>query len=395
MSSRIVLASLVAVALAACATRDETGPSAGATDDDIIGIPQTAVERDNIGASWLFSQASWTDAVHRAASSDGLDPSPSYWAYWHWFDQIAAGFGSSIATGGNWDSASRIVTKYGLVSERVFLAGGSGDAGDRQRAALETISASLAGGALSSPVARRDRLLVRRELDRAWGLSPDVVAQLDRVFGDHVDRTFVSPGTRADPSGTSILRAGDVPVAYASGAARAPQPHTLAEALAAFQKTRFVAAQKDDLLVRIEQAVHDGEPVLVTWFVDFDALENRETARLGAFNLVTLGELGPGVQGGHTGLLEDYAVALGGATVAKDAPVDPSGVVMSLRVKNAWGFARPDRVSTPGMPDHHDLYTDYLTGPVKRCVVRDGVTDTSSCPYSQIPLESVVLPPGY
>lgn len=395
MSRRFLLAPLLAAGVMACAARDDTGPTAGSSDDDIIGVPQTAVERDNVGGTWLFAHAAWADQLHRAAAPDGLDPSPSYWAYWHWFDQIASGIGSTIATGGNWETASRLVTKYGLASDAWFLSGGSADGAERERAALATIAASLDSGALSTPVARRDRLIVRRELDRAWGLSPDVVEQLDRVFGDHADKSFTTIGAHADATGTSILRAEDVAVAYASGPQRAKEPHTLADALASFQKARFSGAQRASYLVRIEQAVHDGEPALITWFVDFDALENRETPRLGTFNLVTLGELGPGTQGGHAGVVVDYAVTLGGATGDKGAPVDPSGIVTSLRVKNEWGFARPDRVTTPGMPDHHDLYADYLTGTVQRCVTRDGTTDPSSCPYSQVPLESVVLPPGY
>lgn len=36
-----------------------------------------------------------------------------------------------------------------------------------------------------------------------------------------------------------------------------------------------------------------------------------------------------------------------------------------------------------------------VLAPIERCVSKDGVTDTSNCPSSQVPLESVVLPPGY
>ena len=48
------------------------------------------------------------------------------------------------------------------------------------------------------------------------------------------------------------------------------------------------------------------------------------------------------------------------------------------------------------MPGYHDLYMDYLNGPVKRCTTRfDGETDTTNCPYDHPPLQKVVLPPGY
>jgi hypothetical protein len=72
----------------------------------------------------------------------------------------------------------------------------------------------------------------------------------------------------------------------------------------------------------------------------------------------------------------------------------PSTHVELFQVKNAWGTARPTRVVASGMPGYHDLRLDYLDGPVKKCVERNGATDTTSCPTTT-PLQSVVLPPGY
>ena len=44
---------------------------------------------------------------------------------------------------------------------------------------------------------------------------------------------------------------------------------------------------------------------------------------------------------------------------------------------------------------YDDLRFDYLDGPVKKCVVRNGATDPTSCPTTTTPLQNVVLPPGY
>ena len=53
---------------------------------------------------------------------------------------------------------------------------------------------------------------------------------------------------------------------------------------------------------------HDRQPVVITWSVDFNALENQAGERQGSFNLTTLREAGrPGGQGGHMTVLEDYA----------------------------------------------------------------------------------------
>jgi hypothetical protein len=106
-------------------------------------------------------------------------------------------------------------------------------------------------------------------------------------------------------------------------------------------------------------------------------------------------------------VLEDYQAMLAdGRLVAASAPPTPTGQTLDsallastklefVRVKNAWGTARPARAFAPGMPAYDDLYFDYLDGPVKKCVQRGGVTDTTSCPTTTTPLQSVVLPPGY
>ena len=77
------------------------------------------------------------------------------------------------------------------------------------------------------------------------------------------------------------------------------------------------------------------------------------------------------------------------------ATLEPQAKIEFLRVKNSWGSARPDRAFAPGMPGYHDLYMDYLDGPVKRCMERNGETDTTNCPFDHTPFQNIVLPPGY
>ncbi len=372
LSTVVLLASL-----SACAA--STNDTATAGDDVIVGVPQTDVERQSIGLSWLWSYGDWVKTMH--GGSD-LDPSPAYWAYWHWFDQIANGYSATIATGGNWQTANGIVSKYGLMSNAPFLAGGDSDPAKREQAALAAINASLVNGPLASTVTRRDRLAVRRELDRAWGLSPDVSATLDRVFGDHVTQTFLPTAKQPDYAGTPVTSAADVAVSYRTAPMAAARQKHLSDAMHEWRTAYFTAAQSDAYLARVQAAVADGQPVLLTWFVDFDALEVRDNGRLGAFNLRTLDELGPGAQGGHT-------------VVVQAVTTDATSRLQALRVPNMWGAAHPDRAFMPGMLDTHDLWLDYLASPIKRCVERDGSTDTSSCPYTQVPLQDVVLPPGY
>jgi hypothetical protein len=159
------------------------------------------------------------------------------------------------------------------------------------------------------------------------------------------------------------------------------------------------------------RALNAAQPVIVTWFVDFNALESRDTPLRGSFNLATLTELGPGRQGGHMTVLEDYQAKLAdGRVLEAGKTLDPSNPddkalldtallsstqVEFFRVKNSWGSARADRAFAPGMPGYHDLHLDYLDGPVKKCVERNGTTDTTTCPTTATPLQNVVLPPGF
>src|SRR5260221_7864918 len=160
------VSAVVLLALTACAARHADETATGG--DEIVSVPQTEVERSSIGLTWLYSYAQWTTTMHGA----DLDASPAYWAYWHWYDQIASGYGTTIAAGGNWATANRIASKYGVMSERAFL-GQNADGAARLDTALASVNASLGSGVLSSIAARRDRLAVRRELDRALGPRQD------------------------------------------------------------------------------------------------------------------------------------------------------------------------------------------------------------------------------
>src|SRR5690606_12942042 len=101
----------------------------------------------------------------------------SYWTYWHWFDQLANGSNTSeeITTGGWYTTAAEIINRYGVMNEVDFIPSEQWfESSPTQKRALATMNESLKNGALKDPSARRDRALVRDELDRAFGLSPEV-----------------------------------------------------------------------------------------------------------------------------------------------------------------------------------------------------------------------------
>ena len=394
-----------------CAAPSDQGPVASASDD-IVDVPQTEVERQSIGNCWIYAHASWLESMHKAATGESFDVSQSYWTYWHWFDQISAGTAGQISTGGNWQTANGIVRKYGLSPERSFVvADTESEMSARQASALAAVNESLANGALETSAARRNKALVRKELDRAWALAADVTATLDRVFGPDVSRTFSSTTSRADASGTDLLRGDDFVVSYPSTPGGVVAQHRLTQAMSEWRQVYYAGIDRRVFQQRVQRALHDAQPVVITWFVDFNALESRDGALRGSFNLVTLNELGPGRQGGHMTVIDDYQAKLAdGRVLAAGTTLDPtkpeektllaaallpSTEIELFRVKNSWGAARPDRAFSPGMPGYHDLRFDYLDGPVKKCVTRDGNTDTSSCTSTTVPLQNVVLPPGY
>ncbi|CAN5924710.1 hypothetical protein BH11MYX4_BH11MYX4_36070 [soil metagenome] len=410
--SLIALLALAAPFATGCSSAED-GSAPVATDDDneIVNVPQTDVERQSIGNCWIYAHATWVESMHLAATNESFDTSQSYWTYWHWFDQVAGGFSSEISTGGNWTTANNLVRKYGLIAEKDFIAADTtNEMSARQASALATMNESLKSGALKDPASRRDKKLLRKEMDRAWGLTPEVSAMLDKVFGQSATRTFAS-SRPASATGTPILRGQDFAVAYPSAPGAALQQKKLTQAMTEWRQAFYSPSDKRGFLLRVQKALHAAQPVIITWFVDFNALENRDNTRKGSFSLTTLKELGPGRQGGHMTVLEDYQAKLpDGRLLEAGKTLDPKNAadakllegalasgtdVQFLRVKNSWGGARPDRAFAPGMPGYHDLYLDYLNGPVKRCAEKDGHTDTTDCKSDHTPLQNVVLPPGF
>ncbi|MBX3264584.1 MAG: hypothetical protein KF782_33240 [Labilithrix sp.] len=405
------LSLLLALAAAATGCAGEVGDNTTTNDEnEIVNVPQTDVERQSIGNCWLYAHASWAESMHKAATGEDFDVSQSYWTYWHWFDQIAGGFSSQISTGGNYTTANNIVRKYGLMAEKDFVfADTLNEMSNRQKTALDTLNESLKSGALQDTASRRDKKKLREEMDRAWGLSPEQSAMLDQVFGETVSRTLTGS---ASVAGTPIVRAQDFDVSYSLGPNRAPVTRKLSQAMSDWRQVYYSNGDRRGFLLRVQKALHAEQPVIITWFVDFNAMENRDNELRGSFNMTTLGELGPGSQGGHMTVLQDYQAKLADGTLLEagvtldptkpsdkrllDRALDTRTEIQFLRVKNSWGAARPDRAFAPGMPGYHDLYLDYLNGPVKRCTTKaDGSTDTSNCPFDHTPLQNVVLPPGY
>jgi hypothetical protein len=488
--------------------------------DEIVDVPQTPVERQTIGNCWLYAHASWAESMHLTSTGDVFDISQSYWTYMHWFEQIVSGSvkDNEISTGGTWNVARSIVLKYGLMSEEQFiLEDTNAEQSHRQLRAMQKINAALAeGGELAEDTGNRlRREVVRDVFDEAWGLHDEHAGEmtvselLDTTFGEGFERNFT---TISAYDGEVIVAPYQFEVAYTTGPGTSLVHTDLSTAFNQWRSVNYSRNYKSrQTLTRMQRALHDRQPLMITWLVDFNALEYGDNERKGSFNLTTLEEAGgPGRHGGHMTVLEDYEAIIKlpsildevNGEVAKDErveysfsfdqqmpltvtmtgsgdadlyvrmgespdtntfdcrpyksnsdetcivqgpgavfvaihgyrtstfrltltyagveeilkadvtldPSDPDDAakinaaladdteIVFLRIKNSWGANRLGLPFAPGPhlnevleKGYHDLYKDYLDGPIadkENC-------DEDNCPKTKTPLWRFIMPPGY
>lgn len=423
-NSRWMLAAMLALATSGavgCATPTDDNIVSGedqSSKDDITQVDHTKVKRQSIGNCWLYATTSWLEAMNKAATGEERDTSESWLTYWHWFEQIANGnAGDEISTGGSYSTAADLILRYGLMNEADFIPSEKNkEMSARQDSALKALNTSLKEGALSEPSARRDRALVRGELDRAWGLSNALTKRIDSVFGRSVQRTL----DRSPFAVAAAARNKVIPPSAFEAKLKDPQTgefviKTLADAVGqsngwwypregafAWQEVSYPRnmTERRAFWKRVQAALHDEQPVITSWKVDFNAL-----TRDSKFSKSTLDERGPGSQGGHMTVMHDYQAevpSIGLLKAGEQATPEQMAAALAddtkiqfVRVKNSWGGIRPDRWDDAVVPGYHDLEMEYLDGPIQSCVQDDlGRSDLSNC-YMMTPLWDVVLPAGY
>jgi hypothetical protein len=423
--SLLLFASLLALFAGAgglACSRGDDGAERAASP--VVEVPHTNVKDQTIGNCWLYATAAWIEALH-APVGGKLDLSESYWTYWWWYLQIVASKGApadawtayldDITTGGWFHEAAYIVQTKGMMREADFIpeeARASRSA--RQAQAKEKMNRSLRDGALATAAARTDRALVRRELDRAWGLSAEVVARLDAVFGPDGDRPLASD----PPADTKIQRAAQVQVETRDSVTHAKTTATVADVLPkvdagalfyiwppaegitpgrlGWKDVEYPSrpADRRAFLRRMQRALHDGLPPMLVFYVDHGA------TREAAFVDVPKPQFRPG--GSHMVVMSDYEVegVPGFGTLAAGrletrpealaAALADEARITFLRVKNSWG----ETSSSVSPSGHYDLHVGYLDKPVEDCMVADGGTDPSRC-WRGAALHSMTLPAGY
>jgi len=392
----------------------EASPHDDTTADEITNVLQTAVRRQSIGNCWIYATLGWIESMHKSRTNADVNYSESYVTFWDWFAKITTGSGVSstttdgttrreIETGGSWQLSVTLIRQRGLMTEGNFIPDeATAEMSARQAAAERAINTALSdGGELSTPEARRDGARVLAVLGRAWGLSDSIMTTMRNVFGANGERRFDGFSNRATSVRTRAIPPSRIQIRTARrvNGTITNVNGTLADVLTGGQYAwrasdypgSWAAARRPEAMRRMLTALNADAPVIVSWLVDFNALDSN-----GAFRMDQLTRAGrPGSQGGHMTVLHDYQVRLSDGTLfAAGTPVSQAdraraltGTVEFLRVKNSWGVSRSDRASQQG---YYDLHLDYLHGPI--AWTNDARPEF---PSQQSPLNEMILPPGF
>jgi hypothetical protein len=411
------LAAAAGLALLAFAPGCDDGVETNA--ENVTDVANSKVKNQSIGNCWIYATVGWAESLHLTHTGTELNLSESYVTYWHWFEEITGAkeqvklgvlsANGEVETGGFFGIAVEIMLRYGVMDEGSFIPSeAEAQTSARQEQALAAINASLTSGKLKTEKARADKALVRAELDKAWKLTPEVSGKLDTAFGKSVFKTLYTT-TKTLPAGIRYARSLAIGKAKIDGKT---VKLTLADAIGkakaadnpyqrvgphAWTEVYYPKGQKSrrEFQSRAQQALHQRLPVVMSWFVDFNAMGDD-----GAFRAAPET---PGHQGGHMTVLEDYQADVPGFgtleagvlvtdPAALAAALDPAAKIEFFRVKNSWGtdLAPPD--GSGEFRGYHDLYLPYLDGLITQCTEANG--DPCGTKSSVYGMTSLVLPPS-
>jgi hypothetical protein len=359
---------LLTLTLGACS--QENGSGVKVTDVD-----HSLVKRQSIGNCWLYAAASWAESLHKATTGEEVNLSETYWTYWHWYGQIVNSGITEIQTGGNWWVSRQIILERGYLLEGEFIAGESlSQMSGVQKAAEAAVNEALnVGGELADPTSRTPEN-VTRLLDRAYGVN------------------MAEARARAKDATTFVVgKAGITDISLAQVVASSGEYawKTVSYPTVSGTPSPEVIQKRREIMKRALRAINDRKPVVVSMFIDFNALDITDAT----FKYAKLAQAGMGKQGGHMVVLEDYTVdnvpdENGGFFSIEEGEVSDElkqkaleGDVRYLVAKNSWGTDRPDR----GLTDGYTRFdTDYMNLPIAR---ESGGKSSA--------LSLFVLPPGY
>lgn len=393
MKTRFALLFGLLGAVGCADTADQPSKAVATADQPITDVPLSPGVQQTISDCWDMASGSWLESLsRRPAGAKGIDVSEGYISYIYWFVQIANPSFNQLNELGNWGPAVELTRRFGWMTEQEFL----GQSEPTQYAvrhleALQAVRLEILGGDLRTKEQRADLKNVFKVLNRAWGLTPEVVAELVSVFGESFDHSIANPATPLE--NTHLRRLSDIPVGTADdGTAltaadlvgEPADPHAAYNGQRvgkyAFSWTKPPAPNADpaadaaamhDYFVRIEKSLIQDVPVLMQYFND-----DKQDDPTGTYQRPASGTLvNPG---SHLVMLYDATVqtpAFGllpagtnetrpearAATTAADA------TFVSFRAKNSsWGnYYQPGQTipSIGGVPGINDYTVEYLAMP--------------------------------
>jgi hypothetical protein len=383
-------------------------------EDNITNIANSKVKNQSIGNCWIYATVGWAESLHLTQTGEELNISESWLSYWHWYEEIAGGPpGASqaaqldkgqISTGGWFGLGGELMRRYGVIPEGSFIPEEAEAARSaRQSSALNAINESLKNGALKEASARKDRKLVRKELDKAWGLTASTTAMMDQVFGADVSRSLLKSGMSI-PADSGLQYAKEIAVGHNISLADAiGEPASSFNVLSrkgkyAWNEVSYPssATSRRAVLKDMQKAMHAGMPVIMTWFVDFAAMDSK--------NQFLAPPATPGRQGGHMTVIEDYQASnvpgfgtLAAGTLvtdqkALDAALSSEATIDFIRIKNSWGTSLAPNDAGEEFRGFHDLYKAYLDGPITKCTESNG--DKCGIKSKTAGITGLVLPPA-
>jgi hypothetical protein len=351
----------------------------GESSNAVTSVHSTAtLNQGESNACWLFTTTGWAEAL---AGAD-KQYSPAYLDYWHWYEVfISNKRGDSLEGVGSWGIAAELIQKYGVTEQGWFVA----DDGVASNQALDGITKSLSSGVLSDKEKWNDRAAVRKELNRVFGVSSDVVAQLDQVFG--ADGAI--PLDETSRGSAPIVFAAEIPITWTAQDGTSQQG-TLADAIGTAKSPAEVdtrvgpaawspgpggrGALERSSLQRVQRVLNAGMPVPASWFYATAARDNQW--RFVAMPTATLDDQ---TSFGHMSLIIDYHVdnvpdfgtLLAGTPAsddAKEAALSDDATVVFFRTKDSYGV--DPRQPIPGQDD---VYISYLSSQYRVCPHGDRV----------------------
>ncbi|RZA27290.1 MAG: hypothetical protein EOP10_00650 [Proteobacteria bacterium] len=350
----------------------------------VTSVAHSPVKRQSIGNCWLYAQSTWLESMLKTTTGANVNVSETYWTYWDMYHKLLRNQPipeEELNTGGTWGLSKSIILEYGWVKEDDFIPEEKNKMMSESQACAEDyiLAQGREGGTLFAQ--ERTPELLRAELDKAFSCNGKYKFDMNAAFANRQkaeDTQLIDVKTKQERSLKDWLsRWTEASVATTNswGPYEGKKIPTESE----------VGAYKQ-IEQRIKKALNDHQPVVLSWFVSFNAAN-----KTGLFNISSLADKGElGSSGGHMIVLYDYTVknvpnkgSLGEGDLSEaDKALALQGDLDYLVVKNSWGADRPDR---PWLRDGYSrLSWDYLSARY----------ENESGTYSPF-IRGVVFPPGY